>query len=169
MHTCTCYSQMCTHVKRSFHLIYQLSIVRWHMYIVCSVHSAYIGMQCMWCYKIQTMSMQVGTTLTYCVMYCTYRQCLTLLYVLAHKLLFTDLYSVLYLLILFVDSSNSTKVLFTFSGIFHISHSLIIDAICFYYKRVKCASIVSCTCMVSRCRMVRMPCTWLHKVGTLRS
>ena len=50
------------------------------------------------------MSMQVGITLTYCVMYCTYRQCLTLLYVLAHKLLFTDLYCVLYLLILFVDS-----------------------------------------------------------------
>ena len=36
--------------------------------------------------QIQTMSMQVGTTLTYCIMYCTYRQCLTLLYVLAHKL-----------------------------------------------------------------------------------
>ena len=41
------------------------------IYIVHSVHSAYIGMRCMWCYKIQTMSMQVGITLTYCIMYCT--------------------------------------------------------------------------------------------------
>ena len=31
------------------------------------------------------------------------------------------------------------------------------------------ASTVSCTCMVFRCRTARMPCTWLHKVGTLRS
>ena len=122
VHTCDC---------SPFHLIYQLSIVKWHMYIVRSVHSAYIGMQCMGCYRIQTMSMHVGITLTYCVMYCTYRQCHTLLYVIAHKLLLTDLYSVLYLLILFVDSSNSTKVLFAFLGIFHISYSLIIDAICF--------------------------------------
>ena len=86
--------------------------------------------------------MQVGITLTYCIMYCTYRQCLTLLYVLVHKLLFTGLYSELYLLIRFVDSSNSTKVLFACPGIFHISHPLIIDAICFYYKRIKCVQVL---------------------------
>ena len=31
------------------------------------------------------------------------------------------------------------------------------------------ASTVSCTCMVSRCRTARMPCTWLQNVGTLSS
>ena len=53
-------------------------------------------------------------------------------YVLANKLLFTDLYSVLYLLIRFVDSSNSTKVLFAFPDVFHISLPLIVDTICFH-------------------------------------
>ena len=112
--------------------------------------------------------MQVGTTLTYCIMYCTYRQCLKLLYVLAHRLLFTDLYSVLYLLILFADSSNSTKVLFTFSGIFHVyyrrRHTFLLQKVYMH------TSTVSCTCMVSveRQECHALGCTrwthWRHQV-----
>ena len=101
------------------------------------MHSACIGMQCV-CYRIQTMPMQVGVTLAYCIMYCTYRQYLTLLYDLVHKLLFPDLYSVLNLLnLLLIPATLYSKVLFTFPGIFHISHPLFIDAICFKYKRVR--------------------------------
>ena len=83
MHTYTRSSQMCTHViVQAFSP--HLSVVNREVAHVYSVqctqcihrNAVYVMLQ------IQTMSMQVGTTLTYCVMYCTYRQCLTLL--LAH-------------------------------------------------------------------------------------
>ena len=34
------------------------------------------------------------------------------------------------------------KELIAFPGIFHISHPLIIDTICFYYKRIKCMQVL---------------------------
>ena len=61
----------------------------------------------------------------YCVMYYIGNALYTLLYVLAHKCLFTDLYSVLYLLILFVDPATLLRccLLGQASSIFHTHFS----------------------------------------------
>ena len=50
-----------------------------------------------------------------------------------------------------------------FTSPYHRQHMFILQKVYVH------ASTVSCTCMVSCCRMGRMPCTALQTVGTLRS